>query len=497
MEILSNIKQLLSGSKDHQNPKERFKQMTKLILQDLEIAFKDQDLLQKLGSDVKLLDKFIQQIFSKEQSATTVLKYLQTVIIFIQIQEFQLAETCLIKIFESGFFKKNQEYLGVYFFLMAEINVELAEYQKANDFFLEAYQELYPSFCLNERIKFYLHWCNLLVKIKYYDLAENLLDFISRYIDSSNNTYSQLLLLYYHLYKNYYELSMTYCENLQKCDETSLSNNDWYLIYLFSGEYYTNSKDYSKATFHLAKSNVFLIKKWKDYVEKVSILPNYLGNEAFFNIRDSFMSKMMEILLDHNLHFSYLIQSLKNAYDDLQTASDLHYDLALIDTLTGLNNRRYLNERMDEVIESAIRDNVTICCLIYDLDHFKHINDNYGHTEGDKVLKRACTITKDFFRKQDIVVRYGGDEILVILYDAEYDAAIILAEKLRKSLETNLTMRYANETVGVTASIGLACIDKSMISNSNVLSLIIKEADKLMYKAKNNGKNQVVSMYIR
>jgi diguanylate cyclase (GGDEF)-like protein len=262
-------------------------------------------------------------------------------------------------------------------------------------------------------------------------------------------------------------------------------------MHLFCGEYFTNKKEYDQAFQHFANSNTFLLGKWEEYIEIMSLLQNYIDDADYIRIREKLNNKMTEILFDYNLHYTYLINSLKNAYDELKALNTINHDLALLDSLTGLHNRRYLYEKFEELVNKAIQENVSIACLLIDLDDFKDVNDKYGHLQGDVVLKRTCDIIKDSLKQLDIVVRYGGDEILILLYDVEKENAKKIADKLRKSIESKIILKYDEDTVKMTISVGISFAGQEKLTDLNLMDKLVSEADKSLYKAKSTGKNRI------
>lgn len=163
--------------------------------------------------------------------------------------------------------------------------------------------------------------------------------------------------------------------------------------------------------------------------------------------------------------------------------------LAAIDPLTGAYNRRFGTLRLHEEFSRAIRAGTPVSVLMFDIDHFKVVNDTYGHPVGDKVLIGASKIVLGSIREGDILARYGGEEFLCVLPGASQHDAGIVAERIRimimDSHVTNL-----DQEVKVTISVGVATYPHSSISNSDQL---IQLADEAMYAAKNTGRNRVVS----
>ncbi|MBF0541721.1 MAG: GGDEF domain-containing protein [Nitrospirae bacterium] len=160
-------------------------------------------------------------------------------------------------------------------------------------------------------------------------------------------------------------------------------------------------------------------------------------------------------------------------------------DEATIDPLTGVYNRRALFKYIEHDLANAVRHESTMSIIMFDIDHFKKVNDTYGHHAGDVVLKKLSDVVKHSFRKSDYIARYGGEEFVIVLPDTKISSAIEMAEKLRVRIE-ELQIDTCNEIISVTSSFGIA----SSKEDSDV-SKMMKEADKMLYFAKENGRNQV------
>jgi diguanylate cyclase (GGDEF)-like protein len=157
--------------------------------------------------------------------------------------------------------------------------------------------------------------------------------------------------------------------------------------------------------------------------------------------------------------------------------------LAAHDVLTGLYNRRYILERIEEKLPEIRRHQLDCCFVIMDIDYFKDVNDNYGHVAGDDVLKAVAQILVNGVRQGDIVARYGGEEFLIFLPMTELESAQVLVERLRTALEAHLH-RVEHERVTVTASFGIAQHDVNDSADKT-----IARADKALYQAKLAGRN--------
>ncbi len=165
--------------------------------------------------------------------------------------------------------------------------------------------------------------------------------------------------------------------------------------------------------------------------------------------------------------------------------------MAIVDELTNLSNRRHVLLRFNEELERAQRLKNDLSCMMLDIDHFKEVNDTYGHLIGDKILKEAAALIMDSIRTYDIAGRYGGEEFLVILPDTSIGSALALAERIRINIQENLYLR-AGLTLkkSITVSLGIA----SLRSSDRTVDEMLMRADDSLYKAKRDGRNRVASI---
>ena len=164
------------------------------------------------------------------------------------------------------------------------------------------------------------------------------------------------------------------------------------------------------------------------------------------------------------------------------------YELATVDGLTGLFVRRYFDQRLVEEWERSSRYENAMAVALFDLDHFKRLNDTYGHQTGDEVLRFAASVVRENMRSFDIAARYGGEEFAFIFPRTDESEAQAVAERIRHDLESNPVDSPAGP-IEVTVSIGLAVA--SDVDGDNPLDLVAR-ADAALYKAKALGRNQVV-----
>lgn len=163
-------------------------------------------------------------------------------------------------------------------------------------------------------------------------------------------------------------------------------------------------------------------------------------------------------------------------------------ELATTDGLTGLNNHRTFQQAFDAMLGRADRRGGQMALLLTDIDHFKRLNDNYGHPFGDEVLKGVARVLATAVRKIDLAARYGGEEFAVLLEDAEPEGAAQMAERIRSEVE-QLTFTHEKGPVKVTLSIGVATFP----ADGREKATLIENADQALYTAKHGGRNQVVA----
>ena len=162
--------------------------------------------------------------------------------------------------------------------------------------------------------------------------------------------------------------------------------------------------------------------------------------------------------------------------------------LAVTDSLTNVYTRRYFLERFDEEIKRAENKKIKLSFLILDVDHFKMVNDQYGHLTGDYVLKEIGQIIKENIREIDIAGRYGGEEFAIVLPETDLEGSILVAERIRKTTEQRLIKAY-DTSLSITLSIGISTYP----SNGKQAEELIDKADWALYRAKAQGRNSVVA----
>ena len=183
-----------------------------------------------------------------------------------------------------------------------------------------------------------------------------------------------------------------------------------------------------------------------------------------------------------------LYRNLKQSETALRQVLQEVQKLAVTDSLTGLLNRRHFFELAEHELRRAKRYSRPLSAIMLDVDHFKQINDTYGHTVGDEVLREVAQVCMKETRNVDVLGRYGGEEFVIVLPECEAHAAREVAERLRQSI-AELSMSTPEGPVQVTASLGVS----SLSSPSTTLDALISAADTALYSAKRGGRDNVVS----
>ncbi|WP_031433450.1 sensor domain-containing diguanylate cyclase [Methylomarinum vadi] len=225
----------------------------------------------------------------------------------------------------------------------------------------------------------------------------------------------------------------------------------------------------------------------------VAIIPlsrrgNYMGSlnlgsyqsERFnFEMATDFVEHMVSVVsicLENNLNFETMRRT------------------SLVDTLTGVNNRLFLEQRIGEELDRSQRNEQPLSCLFLDIDHFKSVNDNYGHQAGDCVLAEVAGTIKKQLRSNDVLARYGGEEFVALLTNIDESMAGEIAERIRASIK-GLDLCFSDHAVSVTISVGSATYQPSKSrmqqTSAEIAERLINSADNALYLAKNNGRDRV------
>ncbi|GAK51218.1 PAS fold family [Candidatus Moduliflexus flocculans] len=252
--------------------------------------------------------------------------------------------------------------------------------------------------------------------------------------------------------------------------------------------YHTRRKGYHSSSFRqrVGGDHFYRYAMDNEGVVALASVPLQIGNRIIGTLdvlskryRQAFRSKHLKML-------RLLADQAAIAIENAQLYETLRQE-SIRDQLTGLYNRRYMEEALTQAVCSAKRRKCPISILLFDVDHFKHVNDTYGHRAGDRVLREIGNLLQVNVRGEDIACRYGGEEFLVILIGASLANAMQRAEEFRVAVQ-HLHI-CCEETIMVTISIGVAVL----LDHENDIGEVIANADKALYLAKHSGRNQVRS----
>jgi two-component system, cell cycle response regulator len=180
----------------------------------------------------------------------------------------------------------------------------------------------------------------------------------------------------------------------------------------------------------------------------------------------------------------------KRQMEQLRAAVDSSMELAVTDQLTGLHNRRYMESQLKSHLSRSSRGGPPVSVLIADIDHFKRVNDLFGHDAGDDVIREFAARLASNFRPRDLACRFGGEEFVVIMPETNVHDAVAIAERLRASIEESpFVIGLARDRLEVTCSVGVALAGP----NEHDADQVLKRADEALYEAKRTGRNRVIS----
>ncbi len=179
----------------------------------------------------------------------------------------------------------------------------------------------------------------------------------------------------------------------------------------------------------------------------------------------------------------------KRYIESLGDAVNQSIEAAIIDPLTGLHNRRYMQSHLATLTNNAVSQGTNFSLMILDVDHFKMVNDNWGHDVGDEVLKEISKRIKKAVRKVDMACRTGGEEFVVLMPETDPDIAQKVAERIRLKIERNpFSIIKSKKAITVTVSIGIS----GYVAGHTTADALMKKADEALYRAKKEGRNRVV-----
>ncbi len=239
----------------------------------------------------------------------------------------------------------------------------------------------------------------------------------------------------------------------------------------------------------------FLFHQERPQLKSVALLPLVRYNELIgsLNLGSNLLQRFQH---DSATDFLQRLSTIVSICIENAANHERLKHVGLTDSLTGINNRRFFDQRLGEEIARSLRSQESIACLFLDIDHFKNINDTYGHHTGDHVLREAANIIREQLRNSDVLGRYGGEEFAALLANTTTEAALEIAERIRIRIQSHpFTMppKALQKPLTVTISIGVTVMDLKYATSdiSRISQQLLEQSDQALYAAKNKGRNRV------
>lgn len=278
---------------------------------------------------------------------------------------------------------------------------------------------------------------------------------------------------------------------LIKHSAAMLTPHQLQLLYFFAGNYRSGMQARFKESIqYFQYSNYFLHKHWDFFHNAGYFLHDHMNAEEYKCCIRYLEQHIMDLGNHVSIQNNAYVETLQANYDKIEELLQQVEELSETDTLTGLRNRRFLESNLSHTLLLASRHRVPVCFAIVDIDHFKMVNDIHGHLAGDYVLKEIAALMMSHFRKSDVIVRFGGEEFLLVLFDIMLDRALPMLEEVRAMVDAH-TFTYRGTDMNITISIGATCDTSEGFQDADISTHIAK-ADAALYRAKNSGRNKVV-----
>jgi len=257
----------------------------------------------------------------------------------------------------------------------------------------------------------------------------------------------------------------------------------------------------------MEKENCHILLETDEYCKNCISMRAYIENDTFIKMEfvqgEILIITATPVTVENSIYIIEMIKSVSQA-ESIMINGEKTYnienllkkmsDAAISDALTGMYNRRYINENLIVDINNSMKYNQPLCVVMADLDHFKNVNDTYGHIVGDWILKDFAKLLSTSVRSNlDWVGRYGGEEFIIVLRNIDGNNAFNVIEKIRRLVEEK-DFTYNKIKIKITASFGAYSImgKYPIINKKFTIDEIINEADKNLYLSKKSGRNKTV-----
>lgn len=346
---------------------------------------------------------------------------------------------------------------------------------------------------------FLIQWVLSIGWLRPNSLRKEILTLLLESIDASDDQNTSVLL--YELF-NLPDKSVTtgeklnYLSRLQSMSSSLFKVGQLQNIFYFSGSIKSSlASGFMESVTDFQNSNYYIHKYW-NWIGRINqFFLKHFSAEEYLELQTNIELITKELISLINIQSNAYVETLQSNYEKINDLYHQVEDLSLRDSLTGLHNRRFLYNNINELLQLAVRQQSPLSVVIIDIDDFKPINDNYGHLAGDQILSEMSQTLRNFFRKSDFVIRYGGEEFLIVMFNSDHIQTEQALDKLRKEM-MGFTFKYERAEIHLTISIGIAsCVFETPYSAVH-LEKLISEADSAMYDSKSRGKNKITSKVI-
>ncbi len=285
---------------------------------------------------------------------------------------------------------------------------------------------------------------------------------------------------------------MHYARQLLKLPVILLNPQQLQHINFFAGNYYSGMHlNVRQSIRYYQHSNYYLHKAWVHLQSLSRFLRDKLPPPEYTGVSPQLERRVIDLESQMSLQNNAYVETLHANYDQIRELYRKVEELSVTDKLTGLRNRRFLADNSRYLFQLAARHKASICFGMLDIDNFKLVNDAHGHLAGDQVLKSCARLLAKGYRRSDLIIRYGGEEFLLIFFDTDQAQFLHLMDELRKKLAAH-PFTYKGAPIRITVSIGVTC-ETGPCLTEKALNVCIERADAAMYQAKNGGRNRVVA----
>jgi len=289
---------------------------------------------------------------------------------------------------------------------------------------------------------------------------------------------------------------LNYLNKLKNLPAELLSVEQLQNMYYFSGSIKSSiESSFMESVSDFQQSNYYTYKYWNRIREINQFFIKQLTPSEYLSVLPKIESKKGALINLINIQSNAYVETLQSNFNKIEELYRQVEEMSLRDTLTCLYNRRYLYNNINELLLLAVRQQTPLSFVMIDIDDFKPINDTYGHLAGDFILVQMAEMLKNYFRKSDIIIRYGGEEFLIVMFNTDHDRSRQTLEIFRTNVMSH-AHHYQNLELQITISIGIAsCLFVNQIASVNLEKLIL-EADNALYESKTSGKNKITSKEI-